>query len=262
MISNVNSSNPIYIPMSRPAAEVTAPEESKLNSQPSQAISYPNSITQKTPSAKTSDEEGAERENLRAEDRAAKAEAEQQDKVQQVVAQLEARDKEVRVHEMAHLAAAGSYAIGGMNLTFQRGPDGQQYAIGGSVQIDTSPVSGDHEATIQKGRIVQQAALAPAEPSAQDRKVASAASQMISDAQSALTKEKQEERINEEEEKAADLDASRVDSASKEPTYIKPEVKHVVGGIASGLEAQVMQSGRNVVTDARAQFDLRMQVAS
>ncbi|MEM9828024.1 MAG: putative metalloprotease CJM1_0395 family protein [Planctomycetota bacterium] len=91
---------------------------------------------------------------------------------------LSARDREVRTHEQAHLAAAGPYARGGPTYTFQTGPDGRQYAIGGEVEIDTSPVKGDPEATAAKARVVRAAALAPAEPSGQDRKVAAQATQM------------------------------------------------------------------------------------
>ena len=94
------------------------------------------------------------------------------------VKELSDRDREVRAHEQAHLAAAGPHARGGPTYTFQTGPDGRNYAIGGEVQIDTSPVDGDPEATIQKAQIVRAAALAPAEPSAQDRRVAAAATKM------------------------------------------------------------------------------------
>lgn len=97
---------------------------------------------------------------------------------QEVVDELQARDREVRAHEQAHLAAAGPYAKGGPTYTYEEGPDGQQYAVGGEVSIDTSPVSGDPEATIQKAQVVRAAALAPAEPSAQDRAVAAAATKM------------------------------------------------------------------------------------
>lgn len=89
--------------------------------------------------------------------------------------QLKQRDREVRAHELAHLAAAGQYAQGGAKFEYQRGPDGGRYAVGGEVSIDTSPVPGDPEATIRKLQAVQRAALAPAEPSGQDRSVASQA---------------------------------------------------------------------------------------
>ena len=73
---------------------------------------------------------------------------------QQQVQELRQGDAEVRRHEQAHLAAAGRYAKGGPTFTYQKGPDGQLYAIGGEVAIDTSPVPGDPEATIQKARQV------------------------------------------------------------------------------------------------------------
>jgi len=106
------------------------------------------------------------------------------------VEELKDRDREVRTHEQAHKAAAGPYAQGGPTYEYQRGPDGQNYAVGGSVEIDTAPVEGDPEATIEKAQVVRAAALAPAEPSAQDRKVAAAASKMLAQAQSELIAEK------------------------------------------------------------------------
>jgi hypothetical protein len=109
-----------------------------------------------------------------------------QREVEQVVMQLKMRDQEVRAHEQAHLAAAGAYARGGIRYDYQTGPDGQKYAVGGSVGIDTSPVKGDPQATLQKAMIVQRAALAPAQPSPQDMRVAAQASQMMMQAQSEL----------------------------------------------------------------------------
>ena len=105
------------------------------------------------------------------------------------VRELAQRDQEVRAHEQAHVAASGGYA-GGVRYTYQRGPDGNQYAVGGEVSIDASPVPGDPEATMEKARLVRRAALAPAQPSAQDRAVASQASQMEAQART----EQQSER--------------------------------------------------------------------
>ncbi len=93
---------------------------------------------------------------------------------QAVVDQLAARDREVRNHEEAHARVGGQYA-GNPSYTFQQGPDGKQYAIGGEVPIDVSAVPDDPEATIAKMEVVKAAALAPAEPSGQDRKVAAIA---------------------------------------------------------------------------------------
>lgn len=110
---------------------------------------------------------------------------------QQQVEELKQRDTEVRAHEQAHLAAAGPHARGGPTYTYQRGPDGQQYAIGGEVQIDTSPVDGDPAATIQKARQIRAAASAPSEPSSQDRQVAAAAAQMESQSRAELQQQQE-----------------------------------------------------------------------
>lgn len=106
---------------------------------------------------------------------------------QKQIDKLKARDREVKTHEQAHIAAGGSYVKGGATYDYQTGPDGKQYAVGGSVNIDTSPVDGDPEATIAKAQVVIKAALAPAEPSGQDQKVASAARQMMNEARKELT---------------------------------------------------------------------------
>lgn len=95
---------------------------------------------------------------------------------------LKTRDREVRAHEMAHQAAAGSYARGGPFYDFERGADGRRYAVGGHVNIDTSPVPGNPEATLRKAEQVQRAVLAPAEPSPQDRRVAAEAVALATEA--------------------------------------------------------------------------------
>ncbi|PKO01187.1 MAG: hypothetical protein CVU42_01350 [Chloroflexi bacterium HGW-Chloroflexi-4] len=95
----------------------------------------------------------------------------------QQVAELKSRDQEVRTHEMAHMMVGGNLVRKGASYTYQTGPDGQRYAVGGEVSIDSSAVSGDPSATIRKMQQVKRAALAPAEPSSQDRAVAAAAAQ-------------------------------------------------------------------------------------
>jgi hypothetical protein len=90
------------------------------------------------------------------------------------VAWLESRDREVRAHEAAHQAAGGAL-VSGLGFQFQTGPDGRSYAIGGDVTIDVSIVPGNPQATVAKMRQVRDAALAPAQPSAQDEMVAAQA---------------------------------------------------------------------------------------
>ncbi|HEX9010202.1 MAG TPA: putative metalloprotease CJM1_0395 family protein [Holophagaceae bacterium] len=99
------------------------------------------------------------------------------------IADLKARDQRVRAHEAAHLTAAGGLARGGASYTYERGPDGNAYAVGGEVSIDTSPVPGNPAATLAKAQRIQAAALAPADPSSQDRSVAAAAAAMATQAQ-------------------------------------------------------------------------------
>ena len=99
--------------------------------------------------------------------------------------ELKARDREVRAHEQAHQSVGGQYA-GSMSFTYERGPDGAQYAVGGEVSIDVSPVEGDPQATIEKMRVVRAAAMAPAQPSGQDRAVAAQAMQTMLQAQAEM----------------------------------------------------------------------------
>lgn len=102
------------------------------------------------------------------------------------VEQLKKRDTEVRQHEQAHLAAAGPYALGGPSYEYTSGPDGRRYASNGEVQIDTSPISDDPEATLAKAKVVKRAALAPADPSGQDYRVAAQADRMAAEARQEL----------------------------------------------------------------------------
>jgi len=105
------------------------------------------------------------------------------------VKELKKTDQEVRSHEMAHVAAGGGVVRGGPKFEYQNGPDGRQYAVAGEVSIDTSPVSGDPQATIIKMQKVQSAALAPANPSGQDRQVASQAAAVAAKARMELAKQ-------------------------------------------------------------------------
>ncbi len=102
------------------------------------------------------------------------------------VADLKATDAAVRAHEAAHVGAGGSYVRGAASFTYREGPDGKQYAVGGEVSIDTSPVAGNPQATILKMITVRAAAMAPADPSAADRAVAAAASRQEAAARAEL----------------------------------------------------------------------------
>lgn len=112
-----------------------------------------------------------------------KKKAQQEEKV---VQDLKKRDAEVRTHEQAHKTAGGQYA-GSPAFEMTKGPDGQSYATGGHVNIDVSAIPDDPQATLNKMMQIKSAALAPAEPSAQDLKVAAKADMVAAAARSELS---------------------------------------------------------------------------
>lgn len=114
------------------------------------------------------------------------------DEERERLAQLRQRDQAVRAHEQAHSAAGGSLT-GSPSYGYEKGPDGAQYAVSGEVSINLSKGSTPDE-TIQIARQARAAALAPAQPSAQDRRVASEAQRMAAQAHA----EKQEASATEE----------------------------------------------------------------
>jgi len=125
------------------------------------------------------------------------------------VEELKEIDRKVRQHEMAHLAAAQGIAISGANFEYKRGPDGVNYAVGGDVKIDVSKEE-DPEKTIEKAQRIVAAAMAPADPSPQDRSVAAKARQMEAQARAELARTQQTE--------AGDKQDSQVQSGASNPS--------------------------------------------
>ena len=125
--------------------------------------------------------------------------------------QLQQRDREVRAHEQAHMAAAGGLARGGASFSFVSGPDGRRYATGGEVSIDTSAVSGDPAASLQKASRISQAALAPAQPSSQDMRVASRAAQMAQEARVEISKERNSTNSQDNQDRHVESRSSKQD---------------------------------------------------
>lgn len=111
------------------------------------------------------------------------------------VKELKARDREVRTHEAAHMAAGAGLASGA-TFSYQRGPDGVNYAIGGEVRISTAPGKTPEE-TIDRARQIRAAALAPAEPSGQDYAVAAEAASMEQQARAEMAREENEGKSGE-----------------------------------------------------------------
>jgi hypothetical protein len=114
-----------------------------------------------------------------------------------LVKDLQARDSEVKAHEAAHQAAGGGMT-GAASFSYQQGPDGRMYAIGGEVSISTKGGSTPQE-TIANARQFQAAAMAPANPSGQDFAVAASAKMMEMKAQQELVKEQQAKMQGEKE---------------------------------------------------------------
>lgn len=130
---------------------------------------------------------------------------------QKQVDKLQQRDREVRAHEAAHARTGGPHA-GAPSYTFQQGPDGKRYAIGGEVSIDTS-AERTPEATIRKMQTVIRAATAPAEPSSQDLKVAQQARAQLAEAQAEARTQRAEELQKDDEGQ----DTAAGAEAGKEP---------------------------------------------
>ncbi|WP_414705263.1 putative metalloprotease CJM1_0395 family protein [Pseudomonas sp.] len=140
-----------------------------------------------------SDEQRAEADETAVANGQKSQESPQQQRLEQLeIAELVSRDAEVRTHEQAHAAVGGVYA-GAPTYTFTRGPDGKRYAVGGEVSIDVSAVPNDPEATLRKMEIVLRAALAPAEPSAQDLRVAAQAQAQMTQARVELAEQQRSE---------------------------------------------------------------------
>ncbi len=124
------------------------------------------------------------------------------------VGELKRQDAETRRHEQAHANAGGQYA-GSPSYTYERGPDGGSYAVAGTTPIDVSPVPNDPAATQRKMQVVKRAALAPAEPSPQDRKIAAQAEAERLKAQAELNAGKADESFGEDENDSRQIGAGR-----------------------------------------------------
>jgi hypothetical protein len=148
---------------------------------------------------KSAKESEKDKKSEAAENSAASRELTEEEKEQ--VQELKARDREVRAHEAAHMAASGGLA-GSPAYTYQTGPDGQRYAIGGEVSVK-SRATDDPAKALSDAEAVKRAAQAPADPSSQDRAVASAAAGDIARLKSEVRKEDEEKAESKQEESEA-----------------------------------------------------------
>ncbi len=154
------------------------------------------------------------------------------------VENLAQRDREVRAHEQAHLSAAGDRATSGASFSYTTGPDGKRYATGGEVGIDTSPVRGDPEATLRAAALIQRAALAPAEPSAQDRQIAAAASAMAHEAQTEVSQQRAEESQTKSQAEPKSASQAASQSTSGDATPPKADVDTAGNAVSDSRDEQ------------------------
>lgn len=143
-------------------------------------------------------------------------ERQKQREEQEEIARLAARDREVRAHEQAHASVGGQYA-GSASFTYERGPDGVNYAVGGEVPISLPSNSENPEQTVAAAEQVQRAALAPADPSPQDRRVAASAANLAQEARADIAEQRREEqRVEREQEAQKREEATAADEARSE----------------------------------------------
>ena len=131
----------------------------------------------------------------------------------QLVDDLAARDAEVRGHEATH-QSVGAGITGGASYTYQQGPDGKMYAIGGEVSV-SMPTGGTPEETIQNAKKLAAAALAVGSPSPQDISVASSAKMMEVKARQEMSREEQNKSMGQDLYKNSSLSQNSKDDESK-----------------------------------------------
>jgi hypothetical protein len=155
---------------------------------------------------------------------------------QQLIRQLSSRDREVRAHERAHSSVGGQFA-GAPQLAFERGPNGVQYAVSGEVSISTSEITGDPAATLAKLETVIRAALAPAEPSSQDIRVAASAAAALQRLRSSLNAEA-----------TATSTVEKDKSSGETEQTAKPTAQQRLEKLIEGSGALTSENGDNLLT--------------
>lgn len=159
-----------------------------------------------------------------------------------IIRELSAKDREVRAHEQAHASVGGQYA-GAASFTYQRGPNGVSYAVGGEVPI-SAPAGGDAQSRLQAAEQIKRAALAPANPSAQDRQVAAQASQTATQVRAEIAVQSaddlgalssDEEAISETEESAKNQTDNETDTPESDENSTIQAFKNVTNASDVGF---------------------------
>jgi hypothetical protein len=139
------------------------------------------------------------------------------------VRKLAQRDREVRAHEQAHVAASGGLA-GSPSYEYQTGPDGRRYAVGGEVSIRRGGAT-DTDQALREAEAVKRGATAPAKPSSQDMAVAARADADIQRLRAKKAQERREGKEDRDEGPAASPANFASDSAGLKDASRTPEKK-------------------------------------
>lgn len=184
-------------------------------------------------------------------------EQKQQEQEQKVLAELATRDREVRAHEQAHAAVGGQYA-GSPTYSFERGPDGVNYAVGGEVSIDTSPVPNDPEATLRKAQVIRAAASAPAEPSPQDRRVAAQAASLENEARAEIAAKGASElqQVTQTAEDEANARKAEAKKQAEQEDELRKEIRKEEDRQRAELDRSNQERAAILARSAQTTFDI------
>jgi len=143
--------------------------------------------------------------------------------VQQEIARLKRTEEKVKAHEAAHKSAGGGIT-GPVSYTYTRGPDDRSYVTGGEVPITVSTGHTPQE-TINRMQQVIRAAMAPADPSPQDRAVAAQASNIMQQARQEMASATLANSTETEDvSSATDMNTLPQDSGNAPRPYADPGV--------------------------------------
>lgn len=219
-------------PISAFSNSMTASNRSQRGAEPAHATQPPPGAAAEDSTTPPATRDSATQRPARETQQASRLTAEEQSQVKQ----LQQRDQEVKAHERAHKAAGGRYVTGG-GFTYQRGPDGQRYAIGGEVTIDAS-LSGSPRDKLQKAETIRRAALAPADPSPQDQRVASQAAMAAAEARSEISAEQRQEQLQRREAMR-----EQNNEEAEQDTEISPQAQRAIASFeAVALDTSLQSS--------------------
>lgn len=187
-----------------------------------------------------------------------RAQQQRQEQELQQIARLAARDREVKAHERAHASVGGQLA-GAPAFEYQRGPDGVSYAVAGEVPISLPRISGNPELVLKIAEQVRRAALAPAEPSEQDRQVAAQAAQIARQAAAELQDLQQREQEAAREQALAEAEQRReAREQAREQARLKEEQAQQALGEGQLLRGSVRRAEQLV--DSASRLDIALGV--